>query len=358
MTFTLKVGPLTAGERRAWRDLSCLGEGWSGFDLPAPMAPVLRTSIYEYGRPAFELKLDRGDTQLVAARIEEAVWLPRRIIVDTKKGIVSEGSFRRPSLAPNEMMFEEMPDPQLRVPGLSYHLTTKHRGFGHILLEGLSQAWAIDYTAAERLIVNKSFSSIARTLIAPLSQLPIMEVDSPVRFESLIVASQSYRLDGAISARFVEMCQRIREFYAPNAKQKYVLYVSRRLAGKRRLKTELIIEDRLRELGAVIMNPEKVDLQDQIRHFASASVVIGPIGSALYNCVFCKPGTIRIILAPETFHTRNDTLLSAFTMTKAHYLFGPSEGHTRAEGMSSNWTIPADVVVDTVRRLAASHLSQ
>ena len=45
---------------------------------------------------------------------------------------------------------------------------------------------------------------------------------------------------------------------------------------------------------------------EQVRAFASAAWVAGPVGSRLYNSVFSPPDVRRIILAPAWFYTPND----------------------------------------------------
>ena len=60
---------------------------------------------------------------------------------------------------------------------------------------------------------------------------------------------------------------------------------------------ELIVH--LTMMGFDIIEPERVSVQEQIALFASADLVVGPSGSAMFNTVFCRPGTKVIDLQSE-----------------------------------------------------------
>jgi capsular polysaccharide biosynthesis protein len=67
-----------------------------------------------------------------------------------------------------------------------------------------------------------------------------------------------------------------------------ILYVSRRLATKRRVDCE---EEILSRLGLKPTYLETLDPREQARLFHSASLVIGPHGGGMTNLLFSKPGT-------------------------------------------------------------------
>jgi hypothetical protein len=62
---------------------------------------------------------------------------------------------------------------------------------------------------------------------------------------------------------------------------------------------EAALIDELQEHGFEIVEPEKLSPLQQIRTFSSASVIVGAGGSALFNTVFCHPGTKLIVIEAE-----------------------------------------------------------
>jgi len=55
----------------------------------------------------------------------------------------------------------------------------------------------------------------------------------------------------------------------------------------------------LKNLGIEIIEPETLSMEQQIQAFAAAELVIGPSGGAMFNTVFCRPGTKVIDIESE-----------------------------------------------------------
>jgi capsular polysaccharide biosynthesis protein len=57
--------------------------------------------------------------------------------------------------------------------------------------------------------------------------------------------------------------------------------------------------------GFDVIEPENLSVRDQILAFSSASMVVGPSGSGLFNTMFCHPGTkiIDIQTEPHWFYS-------------------------------------------------------
>ena len=51
---------------------------------------------------------------------------------------------------------------------------------------------------------------------------------------------------------------------------------------------------RLAAVGFDILRPHEMTVKDQIEAFSSADPVVGPAGSAMFNAVFCHPGTVLV----------------------------------------------------------------
>ncbi|MDQ2137361.1 glycosyltransferase family 61 protein [Alcaligenaceae bacterium A4P071] len=103
--------------------------------------------------------------------------------------------------------------------------------------------------------------------------------------------------------------QPTREFYKkfksriPHSQPHRRLYLTRRgmSAGAtgRAMTNELEVATALESHGFEIMEPSRLSPREQIKLFASASVVVGQSGSALFNCVFMQPGTRLIDMESE-----------------------------------------------------------
>jgi len=78
------------------------------------------------------------------------------------------------------------------------------------------------------------------------------------------------------------------------------LYVSRNKYHRRRLRNEDELLDLLLPRGFRLIHPEQMTLREQVAAFARADVVIGNMGAALSNLVFCPRGVKVFALATQT----------------------------------------------------------
>jgi capsular polysaccharide biosynthesis protein len=82
------------------------------------------------------------------------------------------------------------------------------------------------------------------------------------------------------------------------------LYLSRSGTTHRRMVNEEEIVAALEPLGFVTVRPETMSVADQARAFAGAEAVVAPLGSAMANYVFCRPGAAIVEMQnPRTTHT-------------------------------------------------------
>ncbi len=82
------------------------------------------------------------------------------------------------------------------------------------------------------------------------------------------------------------------------------IYVSRLSLNQggwstRVMENEPELIERLASLGFDIVTPEHLSVREQIAVFASATLVVGPSGSNMYNTMFCHPGTKVIDIQSE-----------------------------------------------------------
>jgi len=77
------------------------------------------------------------------------------------------------------------------------------------------------------------------------------------------------------------------------------LFVKRSQSRYRKLINIEEIEAILEANGFTAIDPEQFDFQTQVKKFAEASIVVGIMGAAMTNTIFCAPGTEVIYLAPD-----------------------------------------------------------
>jgi len=70
-------------------------------------------------------------------------------------------------------------------------------------------------------------------------------------------------------------------------------------ATTRRMRNESELIHALSAHGFEIVEPSKLSAAEQIRLFSSAGTVVGPSGSAMFNAVFCHPGTKLVDIESE-----------------------------------------------------------
>jgi hypothetical protein len=87
------------------------------------------------------------------------------------------------------------------------------------------------------------------------------------------------------------------------------IFVSRKTftlkGGYRGLVNEDELIAGLTRLGFKVVEPELLKFEDQIRVFASADIVIGLAGAAMFNTIFCKPGTLVLSIESTTKYVLN-----------------------------------------------------
>ena len=69
------------------------------------------------------------------------------------------------------------------------------------------------------------------------------------------------------------------------------IYLSRRGGTGKGILNYNEVEDYFKDKGFVLFEPHKVSLEEKIRIFQSAEIIVGPLGGAFTNLIFCKPGT-------------------------------------------------------------------
>lgn len=192
-----------------------------------------------------------------------------------------------------------------RISGLSvFCRTLAPANYGHLLVEALSRAWL----AGQVLAWRKPTYILQATPVAALFEEALRAIgtdatlavlnEQPIRCEALVV------IDGLTEHGVYQspLCHDVLQTLAAGvpAGPAQKLFVSRQ-AEKRPLLNQAAIEATLREHGFLVVDPGTMPLRAQIALFKGASLVVGPLGAALSNIAFCKPGTRVVALTSQSF---------------------------------------------------------
>jgi capsular polysaccharide biosynthesis protein len=133
--------------------------------------------------------------------------------------------------------------------------------------------------------------------------------------------------------------------------QRRPLYITRSAGtNNRAVVNEPRVIDFLKERDFEIVDPSQLTVADQIRAFASASVIVSPHGAALANLVFAAPGTTVIeFFPPSSVLPDYWRLASSAGLTYRYLSTWAKQGRfTRGTSLFSDRgkTIVRDIVVD------------
>jgi capsular polysaccharide biosynthesis protein len=122
------------------------------------------------------------------------------------------------------------------------------------------------------------------------------------------------------------------------------LYVSRAMAGQRKLLNEHKMIEILLPRGFQVVHPETMTVREQIGLFASAKVIVAPHGAGLANLAFCSPGTRVIELFPPNYVPGYFWMLSRYFDLDHYGMIG-----NRRVYSGKPWAGGADFTVDPDR---------
>ena len=119
------------------------------------------------------------------------------------------------------------------------------------------------------------------------------------------------------------------------------IYISRKYLNKSRIASEDEFIEFLVEKGFDVVYPESLSFADQVRTFHNADVVLGPHGSGMFSCVFCRPGTRVIDIQPESINSSLFLVMSSFDID--YRIVTSITGHIKWAGKRS-FSVPFDEV--------------
>ncbi len=73
----------------------------------------------------------------------------------------------------------------------------------------------------------------------------------------------------------------------------------RRKSGARHIVNEAEIQEALVARGFVVLEPERLTLEEQVAVYSGAGMIVGATGAAITNLVFCPPDCPTVVMIPK-----------------------------------------------------------
>ncbi|WP_174279697.1 glycosyltransferase family 61 protein [Sphingomonas bacterium] len=129
-----------------------------------------------------------------------------------------------------------------------------------------------------------------------------------------------------------------------------LLYVGRAAGYGRGIVNADMVAEMMRDYGFTTIDPDGMSFVDQVRLFAGAQVVVGQMGAAMTNTMFCRPTTTLVYLAPTGWI---EPFYWDLSVVRGHYyrvLFGKVTDDT-VPPHRSDFTIDPDALRDALDAL-------
>ena len=199
--------------------------------------------------------------------------------------------------------------------------------YGHFLTECLARVWyALDERPDLRLLAHgAAATTYAHQLFAALDIGPerFVTPTRATRFREVHIPQPTFIERFMLHERHLAVTRRAAtrildgEVLQPSAQP---VYLSRARLGvhPRQLYGEASLIRHLRRAGVLIVDPQDLDLRQQVRLFNEHEVIVGPIGSAHHNTVFALAPRHHVYLC--NWASQNFVLFDLVTGNRAHYL--------------------------------------
>jgi hypothetical protein len=312
---------------------TCAATAWLHTPLQSPdVAPIVRgeKTVLDIRTGGAPIKLE---IHRYVCRMRNALYATNQVglMSETHSTVISAHpldagrlltgrSFgRREKILPDKRLVLHYQTPELDIagPALCLYFSTGAAVFLRDVVLGVFRAWRLLGQRVPVLVPDtlddrrKAFLGLAGITDQDLIPVP---ADRTVRVEDAFVPSRSFARDVRVrhDGRWVDL----RFLMEPVDTLAFNALIQGRVGGGRRRRilisrgdapgrsilNEDAVEDRLAERGFERLHLARMPVDDLVRVFANAEIVLGPHGSGLTNILFSPPGT-RII---EIDHPRSD----------------------------------------------------
>lgn len=230
----------------------------------------------------------------------------------------------------------------------------------------LVQEWLSRLTVLERfpdldhlpILVMPNLMRSVRELIgllgidtARLVPLPEARV---IRAERLWIPSLTHRHKHASPLHIDFLRRRLAPHIAEGMRRpRRRLYMSRRTAAWRTLVNEREVLEALAPLGVEVVVPEEHSMAEQIAMFASAELVIGPLGGSSAAILFAPPGTGFVELTHSQLTIPQYAMLTATLHQRYRRIVGRTLANRGPTTYDFDFSVPPEDVVTACRALLA-----
>ena len=187
--------------------------------------------------------------------------------------------------------------------------------YGHWLVDDLPRlkaAWTLARLSSRPIrilihsygdLINKIRMQSIRLMLGAEIHIDLLEPDQPYHFAELFyttpvsqhpVYKSPIALDFAAKETVFRAFGNNKDLDGPT-----LVFVDRSSRHGRALSNQAEIRELVESRGFTTVDPESMTFTEQVRFFAGAQVVIGQMGAAMTNTLFCRPATTVIYLAPS-----------------------------------------------------------
>ena len=303
-----------------------------------------RTIVSDHGFRDDELLLSAG---------EEAAFVKK---IGSADSFLNEETGLRPAGQPGRFTLEIGARQERHIPGTTivlcshepsnygsflFRVLPKLHTMAQLGLSGLPMlAWA--WPAAFRALLDALGLEEARLIQHDLKSVTRLDraLVPSLRNPNAYLDRESYSLLQGLSDRFM----------GPLSGRR--LYISRLRHGKtsgssRVMQNEEQLAAALARLNFETIEPERLSTEEQIATFASADMIVGPAGSAMFNVVFCRPGTKVIDIESEPNWIYAHAGLFASCQMRYGLFVGQSDP-ADDRPVHRRWTVNIEALMDRV----------
>ncbi len=269
---------------------------------------------------------------------------------------------------------ESPPDGLRYLPGSYFYLDNEVRGhFGHMTTEVVSRLWGwrrakeLDPDLRAIMHFNKH-RHLANWEVQLLGAAGIAEGDivftyEPVRVERLIAATPMFSNPSHVHPDIQSVWREIGDnlVQGSSAAVPNRIFVARRIK-KRSCRNAGAVQEFFTKLGFTPIYPEDYPLGDQVRMFRETQAVAGFAGSGMFTAMFATTPKPLILVASESYTSRNEALISGIlghqlwiAWCRSEFLREPriNQPGQRKAAMQSGFTFDFDREGEFIRQVVA-----
>lgn len=228
--------------------------------------------------------------------------------------------------------------------------------FGHFLVEALPRYWATGLglapkgrllfhsTAHVGFFPNHPFAKEIFGVLG-LAEDSFVAPSVSTRFRSVLIPATSYRSQAYGHPVFRRLCREIGERLLAGQnllKNTRPAWLSKTAltSGVSRFANEFLVEQVLEQAGVEIIYPESLTFTEQLRLFATRSIVMGTTGSAFHSAIFTPPPERLILIDQTDYKNSNFEMFDRLSGSRSEHYYPVGSGDVSPEGFIDQRAFP------------------